>query len=120
LEHIDEADLALQRMIDWLAPGGLLVLRVPDPETFRGFVTRVTPHWFHVAYYRWIKGKKNAGKPGHGPYKTVFHPVIWRDRLERFTRDRDLSCIGVYADTFRKEPGQRTGGFIMRRLTNGR
>ncbi|HEY8580116.1 MAG TPA: class I SAM-dependent methyltransferase, partial [Beijerinckiaceae bacterium] len=72
LEHVPDADVVLGRMYEWLAPGGLLVLRLPAPESFRGFVTRVTPHWFHVAYYRWVKGQKNAGRPGHGPSR---HPA---------------------------------------------
>lgn len=30
LEHIEAADVALGHMVDWLAPGGVLILTVPD------------------------------------------------------------------------------------------
>lgn len=40
LEHIEAADVALANMVSWLAPGGVLVLTVPDGarDTFAGHV----------------------------------------------------------------------------------
>ena len=33
LEHIEDAELLLSRMLDWLQPGGLLVLKIPIRES---------------------------------------------------------------------------------------
>jgi hypothetical protein len=36
----------------------------------QGVITKFTPHWFHVAVYRYWLGNKNAGKPGYAPFPT--------------------------------------------------
>ncbi|MGH9955766.1 MAG: methyltransferase domain-containing protein, partial [Pyrinomonadaceae bacterium] len=68
LEHIEDASQVLQNSTRWLKPGGIVVLKIPDPDSVCGFITRVTPHWFHVFYYRYLLGARNAGKPGYAPY----------------------------------------------------
>ncbi len=52
----------------------------------RGFITRITPHWFHVLYYRYVLRLPNAGKPGYGPYVTVtyYAPVVSRHGIRNF------------------------------------
>ena len=68
LEHVSGAELVLDRMLAALRPGGLMVIKVPDGDSVYGWITRMTPHWVHVKYKRWIRRKKLAGTPGHGPY----------------------------------------------------
>jgi SAM-dependent methyltransferase len=103
LEHIQRADIALQNFVRWLRPGGLLILRLPDPGTVRGFFARVLPHRMHVWYYRYIYGSKSAGQPGYAPYPTCYHPVIGRERLCGFLAEHGVICIGCYGDGFRRE-----------------
>ena len=81
LEHVERADIALENLIKWLAPGGLLLLRLPDPRTVRGFLTRLLPHRTHVWYHRYVHRLQFAGQPGHAPYQVHYHPVIDRERL---------------------------------------
>ncbi|MGH8140711.1 MAG: class I SAM-dependent methyltransferase [Steroidobacteraceae bacterium] len=113
LEHIARADQALTNMTGALRAGGLLVLSIPDPQTARGLVTRATPFWFHVFYHRWVLNRRQAGTPGHAPYPTYYHPVIYRAGLAAFARERNLECIAVYADTFARY-GRGLGGLLFR------
>lgn len=42
-------------------PGGQIVVAAPNPYSVKGFVTRYTPHWFHVWYYRHVLHRPQAG-----------------------------------------------------------
>lgn len=84
LEHIKEAEAVLQNFSKWLRKGGLLILLIPDADSVRGFITRITPHWFHVFYYRCVLRLPNAGKPGYGPYATYYAPVVSRHGIRKF------------------------------------
>lgn len=97
LEHIDGAEAVLSRMTGWLKPGGLLVVEIPDPDSVKGFVTRLTPHWFHVLYYRHLLGLETAGKPGHGPYRTYLDPVVSRAGVYAFAARNGLRVEAEYA-----------------------
>jgi SAM-dependent methyltransferase len=70
LEHVSSPRIALTRAIDLLRPGGLLVIAGPNPRSLQGLVTRYTPHWAHVAFYRLIKRDPMAGRPGYAPFPT--------------------------------------------------
>jgi len=120
LEHIDGAEEVLKRFVGWLKPNGIIVLRIPDAQSVYGLITRTTPHWFHVFYYRYILGFKSAGKPGYAPYPTYYDAVVSRaglhafaqcnslkveaefglghDRLKLFKRIVNLLSFGRYAD----------------------
>jgi SAM-dependent methyltransferase len=87
LEHIEGAEGVLDNFRRWLAPGGLMILRIPDRDTVYGFMTRYTPHGLHVLYKRYIQGMKTAGLPGHGPYPTVYDAVVSRRAIHRYCRD---------------------------------
>ena len=90
LEHIDNIALVLENFNRWVKPGGVIVIKVPDRDTVYGFLARSTPHWLHVSYYRYIKGKKNAGKPGHIPYPIVYDKHLSRKGIRQFCQQHDL------------------------------
>ncbi len=96
LEHIVGAELVLDNFLKWLKPNGLIIIQVPDPESVKGFVTRLTPHWFHVLYYRWVRGMKYAGKLGHGPYPTHYDGVISRRGMRDFCNRNELRIKAEY------------------------
>jgi SAM-dependent methyltransferase len=97
LEHIDGAEAVLSRMTSWLKPGGLIIVEIPDPDSVKGFIARITPHWFHVFYYRRVLGIETAGQPGHGPYRTYFDPVVSRPGMYAFSEKHGLDVEGEYA-----------------------
>jgi SAM-dependent methyltransferase len=84
LEHIRNSEVVLKNFVKWLRPGGLLIIKIPDRDSVYGFVTRITPHWFHVLFYRYVKGKRLAGTPGHGPYPTFHDKLLSRQPLLNF------------------------------------
>ena len=84
LEHVQGAEHVLDRFLRWLAPGGVLVIKVPDRDSAYGFLARTTPLWLHVLTYRWLLGYREAGTPGHGPYPTAYDEVISERGLARY------------------------------------
>jgi SAM-dependent methyltransferase len=97
LEHISGADAVLSRMVEWLKPGGIIIIEIPDPGSVKGLITRVTPHWFHVFYYQFVLGIETAGNPGHGPYRTYFDRVVSRRGIREFCRRKGLEMEAEYA-----------------------
>jgi SAM-dependent methyltransferase len=93
LEHIDDAKAVMDNFMRWLAPGGLLILRIPDRDSVYGFLTRYSPFWAHVLYKKYVQGIAEAGKPGHGPYPTHYHPVVSRRGLHRYCEEHGCSVL---------------------------
>ena len=60
LEHLQNADRALENLARACADDGFVVVGSPYMRSFSGMVTRFTPHWFHVFFYRRILGWKTA------------------------------------------------------------
>jgi SAM-dependent methyltransferase len=90
LEHVTDPDVVLRNFQRWLKPGGIMILRVPDRDAVYGFLARMTPHWLHVAVYRYILGSANAGKPGFAPYPTVYDPLISYAGLAEYCKQNGL------------------------------
>jgi len=93
IEHLDRPDQAITQFYRALAPGGLLFIAAPNPESLSGIVTRYTPHWFHVWFSRVVYRNKNAGLPGHHPFPTVFHQVVFPKALLDFCEKLGFEVI---------------------------
>ncbi|WP_344139153.1 class I SAM-dependent methyltransferase [Luedemannella flava] len=76
LEHVDDPALLVDRFATWTAPGGLVVIAVPNLRSVKALVTKATPHAFHVWFRRYVLGYRQAGRPGHGPYPTTLRRAI--------------------------------------------
>jgi hypothetical protein len=88
-----------------------VIIQIPDPESVYGFVTRITPHWVHILYYRYVVGRKNAGKPGYGPYPTRYDAVVSRRGIRRFCQDNQLTIKAEFGDGYLEQ-----GSGIVRSL----
>jgi hypothetical protein len=84
LEHLERPRQALDRFFSWSRSDGLVAVIIPDRDTGKGFATRLSPFKVHVWYYRWIKRRKTAGKPGYEPYRTFYGAVVGRAGLEEY------------------------------------
>lgn len=98
LEHVVDADRVLDNFARWLRPGGLLVIRFPDPQSVRGFLTRLSPHWVHVLYYKYVIRYPGAGRPGYPPYPTIYHPTVSRAGIARFCRTHGFTIREQWGD----------------------
>lgn len=93
LEHVPDVEATLRGFCEAVRTGGLILIGAPNPASLSGIVTKYSPHWFHVWFYRSIRGDKDAGKPGHAPFPTFFHPLVSLPRLEAFARANGLTTI---------------------------
>jgi SAM-dependent methyltransferase len=112
LEHVVGAERLLRRFVDWLRPGGLLVLRFPDKYTVFGFITRNTPYRLHVAYKKHLLERQHAGVTGHGPYPTVYDDVVSRKGMWKFCQRQQLTVLGEWG---RNTSLPRRGKFLWMR-----
>jgi SAM-dependent methyltransferase len=81
IEHLPDVDAALSGFCEALKPGGLILIGAPNPQSLSGVVTKYSPHWFHVWFYRHVRGDKMAGQPGHAPFPTFYHPLVTLSNL---------------------------------------
>jgi SAM-dependent methyltransferase len=93
IEHLADVEAALEGFRMSLKRGGLIVIGAPNPSSLSGVVTKYSPHWFHVWFYRHVRGERNAGQPGHPPFPTLFHPLVTPARLEDFADAYGLDVI---------------------------
>jgi SAM-dependent methyltransferase len=93
LEHVPYVEAALAGFFQSLRRGGLILIGAPNPRSLSGVVTKYTPHWFHIWFYRHVIGKKNAGQPGEPPFPTYFHQLVTPSLLEAFARKSGLQVI---------------------------
>jgi SAM-dependent methyltransferase len=84
IEHLPDVEAALTGFFASLKPGGLALIAAPNPKSLSGFVTKYTPHWFHIWFYRHVRGEKLAGLPGEPPFPTFFHPLVTPTKLVAF------------------------------------
>lgn len=93
IEHLPDVEAALLNFRDALKRGGMILIGAPNPRSLSGVVTKYSPHWFHVWFYRNIRGIKTAGLPGEAPFPTFFHPLVTLSKLEAFATANGLEMI---------------------------
>jgi SAM-dependent methyltransferase len=98
LEHVPEPLRALDNLIRTLRPGGLLILAFPNVLSVKGLVTKLSPHWFHVWFYRRVLGDRLAGGVGRPPFPTCLPFAMAPERICDHARRRGLTV--EYFDLF--------------------
>jgi len=86
IEHLERPDRAIANFFNALKPGGLVFIAAPNPQSISGLAARFTPHWFHVLFYRVVRGAKEAGKAGKAPFPVFYSPLVTPQRLIEFCR----------------------------------
>ena len=100
LEHLEKPEKALNNLMNSLAIGGTIILAMPNIRSLKGLITKFSPHWFHVFYYKYILRDPHAGIPGYAPYPTYYHPVVSRKGIADFCSKNGLSLIYESADSY--------------------
>lgn len=68
VEHLNEPIKALNHVSKFLAPSGIVIIGGPEPRALKSMIAALTPHAFHVEFYKRVLGKQRAGEPGYAPY----------------------------------------------------
>jgi SAM-dependent methyltransferase len=84
LERISHAELVLDRLVDALKPGGLLLLQTGDRDCVAGFLDRVLPRPLRAVIWR----SQQPGEPG--PYPAVYERLASERGIESYALRRGL------------------------------
>ncbi|HEY7888894.1 MAG TPA: methyltransferase domain-containing protein [Steroidobacteraceae bacterium] len=120
LEHVSGARQVLDRFMRWLAPGGMLILKVPDRDSAYGFLTRMTPFWAHVMIYRHVLGYRQAGTLGHGPYRTYYDRVVSERGLRSFCLGNGMKSELYRLCSYAGDRRMIAAAFLTSMLSGGR
>ena len=93
LEHVDAPEAALQSFIGALKRGGCILIGAPNPIALKGIITKFTPHFVHVLFYRIMHNNPNAGKPGYFPYPTTMKFFISPHNLAAVCKRAGLEVV---------------------------
>jgi SAM-dependent methyltransferase len=113
LEHVAGAERLLDRLVGWVRPGGLLILRIPDGHSVYGLMARTLPFRLHVAYHRFVRRNPSAGKPGHAPYPTYYDPIVSRSGILAYACSHNLEVVEEFATNFHLSAFGPLGGIVM-------
>jgi len=119
LEHVPDVEAALRGFCHALRKNGLILIGGPNPRSLSGVVTRYSPHWFHVWYYRHVRGDGEAGQSGHAPFPTFFHPLVALPNLEGFAAANGLQMVFEHTYESPRYPEMRTRKPLLARLLDG-
>lgn len=89
IEHLPNPQKALKNLFDSLDPGGLLVLAFPNLHSVKGWVTKLTPYWVHLFFYRFIIGTERS-KVEADQFPTYLRMDIQPARIAKFAQDHGL------------------------------
>ena len=95
LEHLSQPRLALENMFSSLKPNGVLILGFPNPMSFKGIVTKLTPAWVHALFYRQLFGYTSTA------FRTYMRHAILPKRIGQFARQH-----GMVQEYLRLEEGR--------------
>lgn len=91
LEHLSRPTKALKNLFKATKSGGIIIITIPNFYSLKGFVTKFTPHWFHVFIYKYIYEVKNAGKGVNPPFKNYMRLSIAPPKLMKFAQKMEFT-----------------------------
>lgn len=93
LEHLERPRQALDNMIRALQLNGVIVLALPNRYSVKGWLTKLTPHFFHIWIYRIVFGIDAAGRDDHGPFRTYFASPATPRGLVNYSSGHGLKVV---------------------------
>jgi SAM-dependent methyltransferase len=94
IEHLRDPVVALDKMIDAVRSGGLLLLGFPNRNSVKAIVARLVPYRVHLLAFRWLYPNAMI-ENDRGPFPTVLDATVALDRLLAHTAARGMSVEGL-------------------------
>ena len=118
LHRISNAELMLDRFVEALKPGGLLLVQLVDRDCAVGFLDRVLPRPLRAMVWRSLR----PGAPG--PYRAVYEQVVSARGIQHYVLQRGLviaqrQALDLLAGA-RRPPGLLMMRGLVSRLSRGR
>ncbi len=131
LEHLDHPELALRNFFEAVKPDGLVIVAYPNLYSLKGVITKFTPHFVHVWYYRYLLRRPEAGKNDTVPFVAPFrlsatYPAIRRlassyNAREVFFALRESYSMQYVRNNFRTiGAAMKATSLVSRALTFGK
>ena len=94
IEHVPDVEAALLGFCESLKPDGLILIGAPNPRSLSGVVTKYSPHWFHVWFYRHV-ARRQERRPARPRAVPDPSSIRWSrlPNLEAFARQHGLQVI---------------------------
>ena len=93
LEHLPHPQQAMQNFFKGVKDGGLVMLAAPNVMTLRGFITKYSPHWFHIFFYRYVYHQPNAGTEDQPPFPTYHRFSIAPKAIEQLAAQNNIRVL---------------------------
>jgi SAM-dependent methyltransferase len=93
MEHLLHPGQALLNFARCVGPGGHIILKLPNLLSLKGLVTKLTPHFIHVWFYRTFYRRPDAGRDDQSPFKTYLKWSVRPLALRRFSEDQGLDLV---------------------------
>lgn len=93
LEHLKYPQKAMFNFNNALKKNGLIVLAMPNIWSVKGIVTKFTPTFVHIWFYRYVAKRKMAGKDDLGPFKTYLKTSISPNNIRQFAEEKNLEVL---------------------------
>ncbi len=91
LEHLPRPAAALDNLFDAVKPGGIVVLAFPNRCSFKGWVTKLTPYFVHVWFYRLMGDRRPMEEFDQFP--TYLRPSMAPLPVQRHGEKKGLSVV---------------------------
>jgi SAM-dependent methyltransferase len=104
LERIANAELVLDRLVETLRPGGLLLLRTGDRDSAAGFLDRALPRPLRALMWRGSRLR---------PYPAVYERLVSGRGIQSYAQRRGLVISQREASRRLAGPGRRQSGLML-------
>ena len=92
IEHLKDPKKAINNMLNSLVKDGVLIIGAPNPASFWGLFTKLTPYFIHRIFYKYILGSNNANK-NTGPFETYLKFFIRPDNIRNEYNNDNYNII---------------------------
>src|SRR5581483_9567168 len=91
LEHLEGPRQVLRNFFEACKPGGLIILAFPNLYSFKGVITKLTPHRIHAWYHQYPRGVKDAGTKDPCPFPPPFRLAIAHTKIKKLAEQHHVA-----------------------------